>query len=189
VKEIRRITLNDIRHAFCSAHLSAYLGTYSIFSNNKGYHRYGHAPHGWIYYLKGVGSSVCCFWMIQVESVNVAGSTPFTIAVGAKTSGAENRSFVRIAAGETKNPAAVYPGLSMSNGEVKIVVEVAPYHHPSSNSGNRLLNGRMITSKEAFGFFVIDPKITSYTGRETFFNTVIIFTPESGLFDESAPTN
>jgi hypothetical protein len=181
----RKITSSDIKHAFCSAHLSAYLGIYSILADGSGYHRYGHAPHGWIYYLKGEGSNVRCFWRFQVEAVH-SKTIPFNVAVSTPA-GTENRSFVRIAVGETKSPAAVYSGLSISDGEVKIIVEVAPYFD-ARNGGSYYLDGSVAASaKKAFGFFLVDPKTTSYAGRETFFDAIVIFTPNPGLFNETAP--
>jgi hypothetical protein len=189
-EENRKIILKDIRYAYCSAYMSAYLGTYSIFSNSKGYHLYGYAPHGWIYYMKGVGNDVRCCWRVQFESVNGTGTTPSKITAGA-ASGAENRSFIRIATGETKNPAAVYPGLSISDGEVKIIVEVGSYFN-RGHANCRYLDGSVAASlREVFGFFLIDPIITAYeanSGGNIYFNSIIIFTPKSGLFDGIAPT-
>jgi hypothetical protein len=124
--------------------------------------------------------------------VNVAGSIPSKISAGMATSGSDNRSFVRIAAGETKNPAAVYPGFSISDGEVKIIVEIAPYFY-TGHTGCRYLNGSVAASnKKVFGFFVVDPLVTTYVqstmGRCTFFSAVAIFTPKPGLFDEIPPS-
>jgi hypothetical protein len=136
--------------------------------------------------MKGVGGDVHCFWRVQVESVNGKATMPSTIAAEEGT-GALDRSFVRIAVGETKNPAEVYSGFNISDGEVKIIVEIAPYFY-KGHSTNRYLDGSVAaSSKKAFGFFLVDPQITTYSGGYTFFSSIVIFTPKSGLFDEIAP--
>jgi hypothetical protein len=87
--------------------------------------------------------------------------------------------------GTDVSPSSIYPGFSIQSGQIKILVEVTL--HYSSASFYYFTDGRphaSVPAKTAFGFWVLFPP---KKGDAIYFNTVVIFTPRPGLFDETPP--
>ena len=70
-----------------------------------------------------------------------------------------------------------YPTLTIADGEVKIIVEAYIYK-PSDNPDGAC------PVKKAFGTYLLTPPARGVSG---YFNSVAIFTPKRGLFDETGP--
>jgi hypothetical protein len=82
-------------------------------------------------------------------------------------------------------PSAICPELSIKPGETKIIIENCIYFLRASYF--RLVDGRTwanISSREAFGFLLLTPKVQ---GDVFYFDSIVIFTPKPGLFDETPP--
>jgi len=75
--------------------------------------------------------------------------------------------------------------LKISEGEEKVIIDSNLWWRTGDkdNTGNTVK-----TSREAFKFYLVSPKVTVPCGSEAFFNSVVIFTPKPGLFDETAPS-
>jgi hypothetical protein len=96
----------------------------------------------------------------------------------------------------TNVPASsIYNDLTINDGEIKILLEVSLiYFYGKTDYG--FSDGRScrnVTPREAFGFWMLSPRHkTAYDktldSGATYFNTVVIFTPKPGLFDETLPT-
>ena len=82
-------------------------------------------------------------------------------------------STVRWGCGQNVEPSAIYPTLRMNNESGKIIIETQ----------FRLTSG---SAKTAFGLRMVNPK-PSTSSNNTFFSSVVIFQPKSGLFSVTAP--
>ncbi|MDR1334133.1 MAG: hypothetical protein LBJ71_02860 [Holosporaceae bacterium] len=72
---------------------------------------------------------------------------------------------------------------------MKIIWECVLCYHRYQSGDWQFSDGRLcrqVPIGEALGFYLLSPK-TASARREDFFNTVIIFTPKSGLFYETPP--
>jgi hypothetical protein len=84
-------------------------------------------------------------------------------------------------------PSKIHPDLKINPNEMKIIFERALCYHNLNNwmfSDGRLC--RNVSIKDAFGFYLLIPKSASARRRD-YFQTVVIFTPNPGLFDENVP--
>jgi hypothetical protein len=82
-------------------------------------------------------------------------------------------------------PSAIYPKLRINPNEKKIIVECCCCYH-KENGPDTFSDGRKcqnVSPREAFGLYILSPKAKG----EGYFNSVIIFTPKPGLFDQNPP--
>ena len=151
----KRITLNDIRMIRCVASLLIYPGTtgYAISgSDNNAYRSVGHFLSLYIYGVVGTGNNKGkCVWRWDSSYQN---TTPANSGSYIRTSD-NSYATVRYQSSETDTN-NIYKGLTIKNGEMKIIVEVSlrtglcKYH-----------NGQTVSSvpiSKRFGFSIITPK-------------------------------
>jgi hypothetical protein len=173
----KEITKTDIRCAVAAAYLSIYPGK-TMYTTSHIHTILGHSSEGYLHCVKGLeNGNAGVVWDTRQYSVENSPS-PATIVV---TSSYYSRSIVkRVSVGK---PSSIYPDLRIQRGETKILIETALHYAV----GYSFTDGRAcsdVPAKTAFGFFVLKPP---QSGSSDFFNTVIIFTPRSGLFDDTAP--
>lgn len=177
------ITWNDCRHVTAAAYLTFYRGT-TMYSPHK--ESGGHFPHPLIYYVKGLDNgNASCIWRAQMHPAG--DTTPNNMSGGVSY----NDYLISVVRYKTNvPPAQIYPGLTIKPGEVKIIIDAIIYYH----SGYWGAKG--LSPRDVFGFKVITPKfrnektgsISGGCNQNTgFFNSVVIFTPKTGLFSETPP--
>lgn len=183
----KKITLMDLRYSVATAFLTMYPGI-TMYYQNKG-HVLGHFPHPMIFYVKGLDNgNASCIWRVQLHPSTVGvGETPQKMyAVAAR----DHHSVCTVQYKTNVAPSKIHPDLKINPGEVKIIIESIIYHYkgfPFADGSSSDLPARNI-----FHFLMASPKATNSSGNERdpsgFFNSVTIFTPKPGLFDETPPT-
>jgi hypothetical protein len=182
-KKIRRKDLSYIR---CSGTLITYPGMsgYScgtIGSNKK-------FPTGlmhlyYVFYVKGTGHNrckICWCW-----DSHFIGTTPDNSLRDSYGAGNERLCVVKYVSGEA-NSYDIYPSLTIEEGEEKVIVDLCYC------VTNYLCNGEkmeMTSIGRYFGLYIASPKRTWAKGgiMEGYFHKIVIFTPNPGLFSETAP--
>ena len=70
--------------------------------------------------------------------------------------------------------------LKIAPGEEKMIIVTSMYRQKVYTN----LNGASLSNKQAFGFYLLEPKhLNENTDTSYFFGSVVIFTPKKGLFD------
>ena len=167
----KKITITDIKHAIAAAHLCIYKGTSMYSESQKDWiHPIGHYPHPFICCIKGNsdGTASCLWGIVMYSSFAIS---PETI-VGGVTSG-HGSSIINFR--QNVKPSEIHPTLTINPGEIKILVESFLY---TDDRAKR-------SPKQVFGFFIINPQTNE--ASHGYFNSVVIFSPRVGLFDETAP--
>ena len=183
-RENKKITLADIRHATALAYLTAYPAT-TMFKKTNGY-EFAHLPYLWIHIVQGLenGNASCIYSICVVNRVNSEGPTSpnnITLNAGIKStySNYNQLKYLTNAA-----PSAILPSLKINPNEQKVIIEAKFWH----NSNTADLNGNTnIPAKKAFGLFLVNPKSVN-NSNVNWFNSIAIFTPKPGLFDETPPS-
>ena len=182
----RRITLDDIRRIRCAASLIVYPAMLGFATSGRGssaYRSVGHFLSLYIYCVVGTGNNKgkCVWrWDSGYQNTTVANSDSGT------TTGNNLYAVVRYQGSETDTN-NIYKGLTIKNGEMKIIVEI------SLRTGLcKYTNGQSVSSvpiSKRFGFYLITPKCPTPKGNGSHFHSVVIFSPNPDLFTTSPPTN
>jgi hypothetical protein len=182
----KRITLNDIRYAMSGAYLSIYPGTTMFSVGAGGPHALAHWPAGFIHCVKGnsTGTAASVIWSVVFYTHTSQSPAAVTCM------NATNHSNSIIPSSQNVAPSVIYPGLTISSDQRKIIVECSLLKH--NGASYRLVDGtsiNAISNRKAFGFWILNPTpvTNDSNGGLTFFNTVVIFTPEFGLFADTPP--
>lgn len=182
----KKITLMDLRYSVATAFLTLYPGI-TMYYQNKG-HALGHFPHPVIFYVKGLeNGNASCIWRVQLHPSKAGiGETPQKMDAGV----AKNHHQICTVQYKTDAaPSKIYPSLKINPGEVKIIIESIIFH----SGGYPFMDGSSsdIPLRNIFHFLMFTPKATNLSGNKRsdsgFFNSVTIFTPKPGLFDETPP--
>jgi hypothetical protein len=184
----RKITISDIKNAMAGAYLSFYPGK-TMYATGVQRHLYAHFSHGHIACIKGVdGGKASVLWIVQFHTGG--NKEGYAIDPESVECGVVSESLpYQHAAGVTKYqgnalPSGIHKDLTIQKDEIKILVECILYFHENYN---KYADGRTPTSaREVFKFLCLVPKPNKPGGRG-YFNSVVIFTPNPGLFDETAP--
>jgi hypothetical protein len=185
-RENKKITLNDIRYVMTGAYQAFYPGTtmFSLTSSKPFRHHYCHWPNGFIHCVKGNGNGTASvLWSVIFYTHDR--KTPQMIEAGTRVNHYD--SIIRTL--KNVSPEQIYKGLKISGEEIKIMVECAVIRITDSHyelSDGRKMNA--ISDQEAFGFFMLNPQKVVGGSGSVFYNTIVIFTPRPGLFDETPPT-
>jgi hypothetical protein len=170
----KAITLTDFNSALRGAYLSIYPGDsmYEIIPNRA--HIFGHFPTGSISYARGCDNgNVDILWerIRYIEKANAS-----------ITSYPRYTRYTMPAPGSNIIPSRISPGFSLKPGEIKIIMEFALFFQNDSHYSfpHKSCNG--VPPREAFGFYIVNPKGKGSTYEKTYFNTIIAFTPQQGLF-------
>jgi hypothetical protein len=76
----------------------------------------------------------------------------------------------------------MYPGLTIKNGEIKIIADAYLY----IDTGLKKPDGSFVDSRLG-GFFIVNPEYVGTGVKRGYCHTIAIFTPKPGLFDEAPP--
>ena len=186
-RESKTITANDLRYITSAAYLTIFPGT-TMFWQGKGLH-FVCAPHPLIYYVKGNSDGTATtVWGIAFWTSESTVVSPAKMKIDAWSS---THDLSRINMGTNVPPSQIYPTLKIKPGEVKIIVEAVIFFH----TGFKDVNGKSgYTPQKVFGCHLLSPKhwrnqngYLSKSQRMAFFNSVVIFSPNPGLFSETAP--
>jgi hypothetical protein len=193
----KKITLKDIRHAASAAYLSIYPGT-TMWSSVTAYphkHQYGHSSCGYITCVKGMsGGKVKIIWRVLTQSISYASP----VNAGHTVNGHVGNTVIKNAVNSISDPSSIYKDLRINEGEMKLLVECSIFYG-IRRGAHDFIDGRScadVSVGRALGFWILNPKYsTNYATDDnpgvsagaTYFNTVVIFTPKPGLFDETAP--
>ena len=168
----KKITKEDLEYIANFANYSIYPGK-TAYAIDARQHVYGHFPHTQVYYVRGnADGTASCVWRAEMSTSDPGIKT----VVG---NGKHDQSIVNYAADVT--PSLIYPKLTISEGEVKIIVEKFIFFNAGKD---RFMDGKKHSVREAFGLYLLTPPVHGNLG---YFNSVVIFTPKRGLFDESGP--
>jgi hypothetical protein len=181
-----KITKPDLQHIFTLATLTIYPDN-NFCSIYRG-HKYGHFGEIFLHYIKGNDNGTAdVIWRCMVQ-MYANGENPYAIGVGDNSGSLNGRSHIKVQKGVS--PQQIWPTLKIGPGEKKIIVECCIDY--TNTSTYKLGNGdgcNTVSPSKIFGFNLIKPKGTNREDTVDFayFNSVVIFTPKSGLFTETAP--
>ncbi len=192
-RENKKITVNDLKYTVALAYQTIYPGK-TMFWQGSGNH-FVHIPHPIIYYVKGNNDGTATtVWGKPFWTNDSPVTSPATIKTEAQTS---SHDISLINMGTNLQPSQIYQTLKINPGEVKIIVEAIIFFKTTDKD----TSGKSgYTARDVFGCRSVSPKLwfnknSSYTHidaagglRGGYFNSVVIFTPKPGLFDETAPT-
>ncbi|MDR1333680.1 MAG: hypothetical protein LBJ71_00475 [Holosporaceae bacterium] len=141
----------------------------------------GYVSHGHIYYVRGnANGKADVLWYVRFYT---SGDTYSPLTINLEREAWESESLIKIK--RNAIPSDIYPELKIQSGETKIIVECA-FHYYVTNFGYKFTDGRLckdVPSGNAFGFHVLNLK-----NQGAFFRTVVVFTPNPGLFGEVKPS-
>lgn len=183
-RENKKITINDLKYAMTLAYQTVYPGK-TMFWQGSGL-PFVHIPHPIIYYVKGNDNGTATtVWGKPLWTNDSSVVSPETIKSGTQTS-SHDVSLINM--GTDIPPSQIYPTLKIEPKEVKIIIEALIFFTPDDSD----INGKSgYTPREVFGCRLVSPKRwqnnNTNAKRGGYFNSVVIFTPKSGLFDETAP--
>lgn len=162
------ITKTDLRNIIVAASHAIFPGT-TFFRPKKDFMNYGLLCQ--IYYVKGLDNgNASCLWRIHVGDNGVSTKNPSTVVAttySSDYSGSSVRFKTNVA------PSQIYPSLKINPGEVKIIIDLS------------LVSDKSTFSKKTYGFYLITPHFRVYSSYSFCFNSVVILTPNPGLFSES----
>jgi hypothetical protein len=184
----KKVTTDDIKYAMTSSFLTIFPGITQYSDKGTGNPAcafpLGYFPVIWIYCVIGNSDGTASVAWVNHACIDYysAGGR------GLQTPSSHNGSTVKYF--KNKNPSSIYPTLRIGSGEIKIICECSLCYHYLSGGNWIFSNGnpvRQVLVRDAFGFYLLSPKSIT-ARREDFFSTVIIFTPNPGLFDETLPS-
>ena len=193
----KKITLNDLRYAKAGACLSLYPGK-SMFITSSGRSKFGRIPIYWIHCIRGNSNGTAnILWSRYIHGID-NGTSPSKLdivgnndSVGGDTVWGDTRQLVDTSSQVNVVPSKIYPGLTIESGQIKMIVECAQYVR---SSGNNFTDGGSVNSvprRTLFSFLLTSPKVRCWDNDpkhpEMYFNSVVVFTPAAGLFDEQPP--
>lgn len=163
-RQNKRITATDIKYAISATYLAVYRGT-TMWPMALHCLPLGHAPFVVICCVKGLANEkASVMWYKSYYSVDHYPCTPASMGDG----DSPNTNATNV------DQSIIYPGLKIKEGEIKIIVDCSI-----------LVSYSQYSLRETLGFLILNP---TYSGRNVVFNTVVIFTPSPGLFNETHPT-
>ena len=174
-----KISQADLAYAFALSHQIMYPGTTMYYSGQG--HGSFHLPLANIYCVKGTANGkASCIWRVGVWTNSNSVISPKTLLHDITRAGVDN-SIINYKS--DASPEEIYPQLKINSGDIKILIELFSEWKASfkDNTGNK--KGSL---KEALGLYVATPRYKK-PDSTYFFNTVVIFTPKSGLFDADGP--
>ncbi|MDR2781752.1 MAG: hypothetical protein LBB21_04870 [Holosporaceae bacterium] len=188
-RENKRISLEDMKCAVAAAYLSIYPGT-TMYATAVLQHMFAHFPHGHIACIIGKeGGKASVLWIIQFHLAGNKGSppslSPQTMDIAKVNKSLPYRHEAAITTYKVDaNPSEIYSNLTIPKGEIKILIECFSFWKNAY-----IFSGGSTPSsdREVFGFFLMNP-IAYGVYKLGYFNSVFVFTPKPGLFNENAPT-
>ena len=180
--DAKKITATDLKYAGSLAWLNVYPGITMYSTNgNSDRHPLIHFPWVHVYFVKGEsGGMAKCLWGKVLRCSY--GKNPSSWYIGNITSDAISSAVTYSAnAVPAEN---IHPSLKIKEGDKKIILETNIYWNQSYKNGE---DKSVNTAGEAFGCFQASPKHLP-KHNWLYFDSVVIFTPQEGLFsEEEAP--
>ena len=165
ISQGKAITLDQIKQAFQAANLP-YYRNFSVKTDDDNFF-----AHAWIHYIKGLdngNASVIKIWCPWSAEKTYAKIETYT-----KQHPGSSINFK-----QNVNPKEIYKNLTIKPGEIKIICEYTNHYLTNNTSMN------YNTTKE-MGFFLYCPSKTMSSNKQNYFNSVIIFSPKPGIFNEN----
>ncbi len=176
-RENKAVTLRELARISRLAWLSVYPESAMFFQGSDTVYSFGHTYQTMIYYVQAnEDGTASCKWRLFVRGQS---RTHYAGVYYTDNKGSPVRYKTNV------QPSEIYPLLKLEPGQDKIIVVTDLYRKSSYTKPD----GISLSNKQAFGFYLLDPKhLDENTGTWYFFHSVVIFTPKPGLFDpEKAP--
>ncbi len=171
-KSDKRISSTDLSRIFCAAFINQYSGV-QLYATGSNVYPLGYSFSAYVYYVECYDDSNKARVVWAWHNVDVSEPEKYEYEI---LEGNHTDSIVTYSA---TTPSSIYrkgtEELTMEKGDAKIIIEVALVPKGSSTGDD----------KSRFGFLMmpIKPSVGS-----SYFNTVVVITPNPGLFDETPPT-
>lgn len=183
----KKITINDLKNITAATYQTFYPGT-TMYYQGQG-HVFGHYPHPVIFLVKGLDNgNASCMYLSYATTADKGNTSPAKMRSESYSydwAGLQGAMLVHFKTNVA--PSDIYPGLKINPGETKIIVESMIWWNRGRFSDGRSGN---ISPREVFSLLLVPPKIYANNGNEnnaSYMHGVAIFTPKSGLFDETPP--
>ena len=176
----RKITATDLKHVFYMSFLSIFPGTSMLPTSNCAC-RYGYFAVTQIIFVRGTENNKA--QIIWQKDLIADPSTYFNSPSGIVWRSQNNISVIKTSEDILK----VCPNFKISNGEEKIILDVClwyedgSYYHFSDGTPTG-----SVSPRKAFGFLFYNP-IHPESVKCTYFHQFVVFTPRSGLFNDTPP--
>ena len=189
-RENKKIKLDDIKYAASLAYLTIYPGTTMYRVGTSGSrHELSHAPRLNIFFVRRLaGGKASCLWFRRF--IGEGASTPTGWNPSSTVGGSD---VSRVYPNVDVAPSNIYPTLKIGEGEEKIIIEANIFNSNKTMNANDYVESdrQEALAKKAFNCKLVAPKPLSKNinaANGWYFNSVVIFTPKSGLFSETPPT-
>ncbi len=176
-RENKAITRRDYAHAVYAAFYCYYGGDLKQFSNDGFADRrnYYYFPHPVLFCIQGQANGKAKIlwimhpaWYKYPDNLNLP-----TIRTSASDKTHINEfSTIKVALQTEVPPESIHPNFTIKAGEIKMLLEVA------------FFSEEMEKASKHFGFWIYRPKLLN---NRSFFNKIIVFSPNTGRFSASAP--
>lgn len=173
----KRISLNDLKYAACSAYLTVYPGI-SMHTPKENYYVKGFYPECEWFYVKGEANGRASVkWRVHG---NYSSTQYVQLVLHSDSSSTVVRYRTNVV------PSEIYPTLTIREGEYKIIIECHLRFSPSYHFADGRLCGN---ARNVFGFLMHNPRpaVANDSTWQSPFVEVAIFTPHDGMFDETPP--
>ena len=181
----KKITKNDIAYAMRAAYMSLFPGdTLNGKINDPISTPLGYYPYMHIVYVKGMASGkasgkwVLRMWTTWNQYNSTTGIAETNLGYSTGTVAASS----------------FWPTLTVSEGNYKVIIQCAVYYDRTGKYNETFFAGPFkgkkcgqVSTRQAFGFHIINPKGVGNTYQNGFFPVTVIFTPKPGLFSETVP--
>ena len=178
----KKITKEDLAYIHCLAWQTVYPGKTMFYTNFLTFSRYplGHVPYTHIYYVKGEeDGKVSCVFRLAMSNTGGVTKPSDLISLDKVNVNKNNFSISKVRFLSNTQPSNIYPTLKINKGEVKIIIETLLVRNFTWTGG--------ASEKSVLGLYIVNPRMSTNTDWRYFFNSVVIFTPKPGLFDEDGP--
>lgn len=190
-RKSKAITQKDIMRAASLAYLTLYPGkTMYRIGTSGSPHELSHAPRINIFYVKGLtGGKASCSW--NAVFVGESAYKPIGWGVHLNKDYGDTVHSVRFITDATE-PSSIYKNLKINEGEEKVIVEVNLFNASHvMNTNEYVASDKQETlAKKAFKCLLAAPNPLVKNVNNTqgwYFDSVVVFTPKSGLFDPDNP--
>ncbi len=176
-RENKKLNKNDFKDITELAWLTMFPGNTRYSSKSL----LGYSPSIALYYVKGLdnGNASCVWrvWSSYENSSNHNSNLHWDVGTG-------GYSHLTVQCRTNSSPSSIHPMLKINPGETKVILEVTFIANP--NWKNALEES---SDNQKLKFYLLNPRVAAGNGNSfhTLLTSVVIFTPKSGLFDETAP--
>lgn len=181
----KKINKNDIKYAASLAHLTIYPGKtmYADGKRGKYSHELSHMPFFFIHYVRALsGGKASVLWSYYCFCYSAVDPTGWQVDVNSST-------YCVVKRKTNVAPKDIYPTLKIDEGDDdKIIIECPLFCRERTMSLNAYAasDNQDTRAKKAFKCMLATPRASYKKSLFGFyFPSVVIFTPQKGLFDEN----